>query len=340
MRAIVWRADGTLALSEERPEPRWADDEVLVRVRAAGVCTTDLHMVSGKLAFGRPPWVLGHEIAGTVERVGPRAAGDWQAGDRVVVDPVFGCGACRECRAGRKYLCASGGELGTTVDGGGYGQFVACKGENLYRLPDSLSFREGAMMEPLNCTLGAIARARNVAGGRVAVFGGGPAGLLFLQLAKAYGAVSVSLFDLREGPLALGRRLGADEASDPRVSPAEPDSFDVAIDAAGSVGAVQSCFEAVAPGGTVVLYGLNGSAEPSVRSDRIVGKDLTVVTCVSAPLLWDQGIGLVAGGRINVKDIVSHPLSWRDGAEFIARMARGEGERGIVKAMLTEEADE
>ena len=120
MRAIVWQPDGKLEEVADWPAPAPADDEVLVRVRAAGICSTDLHMVSGRLDFAKPPWVLGHEIAGTVERVGTRVSG-WQAGDRVVVDPVVGCGRCRSCQSGRKYLCPAGGELGTTIGGGGYG---------------------------------------------------------------------------------------------------------------------------------------------------------------------------------------------------------------------------
>ncbi|NBD27111.1 zinc-dependent alcohol dehydrogenase [Paenibacillus glycinis] len=340
MRAIVWQPDGKLEEVADWPAPAPADDEVLVRVRAAGICSTDLHMVSGRLDFAKPPWVLGHEIAGTVERVGTRVSG-WQAGDRVVVDPVVGCGRCRSCQSGRKYLCPAGGELGTTIGSGGYGAYVAAKPGNLYRLPEALTFEEGAMMEPLNCTLGAIDRARNVAGARVAVFGAGPAGQLFAQLARVYGAASVTLFDKREEPLALGLRLGADEAVDIRQgSPSRYGAasvFDVAVEASGSVEAVRSCLELVAPGGTIVLYGLNGAEAPSIPSDRIVAKDLGVVTCISAPLLWDRGIRLAESGRINVGAIVTDRVPFGAGAAFLNELAGGK--RSVIKAILTEKED-
>ncbi len=339
MRAIVWQPDGRLEEVADWQVPALADDEALIRVRAAGICSTDLHMVSGKLDFAKPPWVLGHEIAGTIEQVGPRVAG-WRAGDRVVVDPVVGCGSCRSCLSGRKHSCPNGGEIGTTIGSGGYGAYVVAKAGNLYRLPDSMTFEEGAMMEPLNCTFGAIERVRNLAGSRVAVFGGGPAGLLFLQL----GASFVTLLDIREEPLRLGLRLGADEIIDLSretvlglVGSMGDEWFDVVIEASGSLEAVKACFEAVAPGGTVVLYGLNGSAEPSIRSDQIVGKDLSIVTCISAPLLWDKGIRLAASGRVNVKDIISHRVPFSSGAAFLNEMIHRKAE--VAKAIITEEAD-
>ncbi|MBB6736030.1 zinc-binding dehydrogenase [Cohnella zeiphila] len=192
------------------------------------------------------------------------------------------------------------------------------------------------MMEPLNCTLGAVERVRGMAGARVVVFGSGPAGLLFVQLAKAYGAAAVTLVGTNEPSLALGSRLGADLTlnvhSRPLPEPLEPDSFDVAIEAAGSADAVRDCLRSVAGGGTVVLYGLNGEGNPTIDSDRIVGKDLTVVTCISAPLLWGKCIELVRFGKVNVKDIVTEKASLEDGAALVNAMA--EGTWGTVKLML------
>ncbi|THF77126.1 zinc-dependent alcohol dehydrogenase [Cohnella fermenti] len=360
MRAIVWRENGRLERTDVWPEPAVGEREVLVRVRAAGVCATDLHMVSGRLRFASPPWVLGHELAGTVERVGSEVAG-WRVGDRVVVDPVVGCGQCPMCQSGRKHHCPAGGELGTTLPGGGYGEFVVARPGNLYRLPDTLTYAEGAMMEPLNCTLGAIERVCGLAGSRVAVFGAGPAGLLFAQLAQAYGASMVTAIDRREEPLALARRLGADEialaaaAAGTGTTGAETigaetigagttgmkelfagrPPFEVTIEASGSEAGVRACIEHVAPGGTVVLYGLHGAGVPTIDSDRIVAKDLTVVTCTSAPLLWEKGIRLVEAGKVNVRDIVSLRVPFGEAEEVLNGLVSGT--RRTIKAMLTEE---
>ena len=152
MKALVIR-DGHLEL-QERPcrPPEWG--EALVRVHAVGICATDLHLLDGSQRFDRIPQVLGHEISGVVESVGGGVPSHWM-GSRVIVDPVIGCGVCPYCHAGRKLLCKGGGELGTTGGDGGYAECVTVPATNLYRWPETLSFEEGTIMEPLNCTWGA-----------------------------------------------------------------------------------------------------------------------------------------------------------------------------------------
>jgi threonine dehydrogenase-like Zn-dependent dehydrogenase len=315
MRALVWKETGEIEKDLAWPTPEINDQEVLVRVRAAGVCMTDIHMVQGQLDFATPPWVLGHEISGVVERVGSEVKGR-AIGDKVIVDPVVGCGSCHYCLTGKKYLCPHGGELGTTYGNGGYGQYVVVKPSNLYDLPPELSFEEGALMEPLNCTLGAVERVQNMVAADVIVFGPGPAGLLFVQLAKAYGALSVTLVGTRDDRLELGKRLGADKTINIRTSSLELElgnrRFDVAIEASGNELALSNSFEFVSKGGTVLLYGLAGIKRPTINSDAIVSKDLTVVTCISAPLLWEKGIRLVQAGKVNVRDMITHTVSFDD----------------------------
>jgi threonine dehydrogenase-like Zn-dependent dehydrogenase len=336
MKALVWKELNKVEMELKRPLEAISNHEVLVRIKAAGVCTTDIHMAIGKLDFGKPPWVLGHEMSGVIEQVGQDVKG-WVAGERVIIDPVVSCGSCRYCLIGKKYLCAEGGELGTTYGSGGYGEFVITRPSNLYRLPAELSFEEGAMMEPLNCTLGAIDRVKNIVGSHVAVFGAGPAGLLFVQLAKAYGAISVVLLDIKDEPLELGRRLGADQAIN-SMKTLTKDFFagkeiDVVVEASGSAHAIKDCFNYVATSGTVVLYGLNGFDQPTIQSDQIVGKDLTVVTCTSAPLLWDKGIRLVQSGKVNVRDIVTRQVHFQDSEAVINAILQGKS--NATKTMIT-----
>ncbi len=335
MRALVWQAEHTLTLEERLPDPVPGDDEVIVQIVAAGVCATDLHMIRGQLSFAKPPWVLGHEMSGVVRHAG-HLVSSWKRGDRVVVDPVVGCGRCDRCLSGKKHLCPEGGEIGTTCGSGGYGEQVAVKSGNLYALPQGLSFEEGAMMEPLNCTLGAVDRVRGMAGSRVIVFGDGPAGLLFTQISRVYGASSVALVGMNDEALALGRRFGADRTWNIRDGSPEESfaagSFDVAIEAAGSPQAVRDIFQLIAGGGTVVLYGLSGTGNPTVDPDTIVAKDLTLVTCISSPLLWGKCIELVRSGRINVRDIVTHRAPLEEAVVLIPSMTAGH--RRIGKLIL------
>ncbi|HZG74499.1 MAG TPA: alcohol dehydrogenase catalytic domain-containing protein [Paenibacillus sp.] len=338
MEALVWNEEGTIVRRTDVSEPSPAPNQVKVQVMAEGVCMTDIEMVRGRLKFAKPPWILGHEMAGIVTEAGALAS-EWKPGDRVVVDPVVTCGSCRYCATGKKYLCAGGGELGTTYGSGGYGQYVLVPASNLYRLPDAMSFEEGAMMEPLNCTLGAIHRVPDLVGKRALVFGPGPAGLLFVQLAKLYGAASVTLAGTRDEKLLLGAALGADRTVNVRAggeaNALEDEAFDVVIEASGSLDAVRDAFRCVDRSGTVVLYGLNGSEAPSIVSDRVIGKDLTIVTCISAPLLWQKGIDLAASGRIRLKDIVTLRVPFEEAESVLNAIVRGENK--TTKAMMYRE---
>jgi Zn-dependent alcohol dehydrogenase len=168
MKALVIEA-GRLKLTELPVEPL-DNGEVRVRVRATGICATDLHILSGRIKFEKTPRILGHEIAGIVETVGKGVSPDW-IGKNVIVDPVIGCGLCAWCHAGRKLLCRNGGELGTTGGDGGCRICDGARNKSL-RSPGPLSFEEGALIEPLNCTAGVL-QSPAAPGESVLIFGSG-----------------------------------------------------------------------------------------------------------------------------------------------------------------------
>jgi threonine dehydrogenase-like Zn-dependent dehydrogenase len=332
MKALVIR-NGHLEL-QERPcrPPGWG--EALVRVHAVGICATDLHLLDGSQRFDQIPQVLGHEIAGIVESVGAGVSSDW-AGSRVIVDPVIGCGVCPYCHAGRKLLCKAGGELGTTGGDGGYAEYVTVPAANLYRWPAARSFEEGALMEPLNCTWGAFLKAQAQPGESVLIFGSGPAGLLFLTLARTSGCMPVFMIGRGEVRLNLAKRFGATETwvyrdidLREKVLQATGDKGpDIVVEASGANTAVGQAFEWVRPGGRVVLYGVSDTGQPNILSDRIVQKDLQVVAGIGSPLLWDRGVQLAARGLIDLGSLVTHqfPLEKAQEALSIAR----DGDRAI-----------
>jgi threonine dehydrogenase-like Zn-dependent dehydrogenase len=137
-----------------------------------------------------------------------------------------------------------------------------------------------------------------------------------VQLAKAYGALSVTLVGTRDEKLALGKQLGADTTINISTSSLAAElgdrHYDVAIEASGNEQAIADCFHTVQKSGTVVLYGLSGARHPTIDTDIIVSKDLTVVTCISAPLLWEKGIRLVRAGKINLRHLITHTVSFDD----------------------------
>ncbi len=332
MKALVIK-DGHLEL-QERPcrPPGWG--EALVRVHAVGICATDLHLLDGSQRFDRIPQVLGHEIAGVVESVGGGVSSDW-VGNRVIVDPVIGCGMCSYCHAGRKLLCKGGGELGTTGGDGGYAEYVTVPTANLYRWPEALSFEEGAIMEPLNCTWGAFLKAQAQPGESVLIFGSGPAGLLFLALARTSGCAPILMIGRGEVRLNLAKRFGATntwtyrdaDLQEKVLQATEGKGPEIVVEASGANTAVGQAFEWVRPGGRVVLYGVSDAGRPNILSDRIVQKDLQVVAGIGSPLLWDRGVQLAAGGLIDFRSLVTHrfPLEKAEEALSTAR----DGDRAI-----------
>lgn len=317
MKALVIQT-GRLKLTELPVEPL-DNREVRVRVRAAGICATDLHILSGRITFERAPRILGHEIAGVVESIGKDVSPGW-AGKNVIVDPVIGCGVCSSCHSGRKLLCRNGGELGTTGGDGGYAEYVTVPATNLYVLPEQLTLEEGVLIEPLNCTFGAFFKARPRPGESVLIFGSGTAGLLFLQLARACGCAPILLVGGGAVRLELAQKAGASEVWSYRdrelaehvLRATNGEGPDIAIEASGADAAVRQAFDWVRRGGRVVLYGISGARTPNIPSDVIVTKDLTVVTGIGSPLLWDEVIAFAGAGRIDLAALVTHRFALED----------------------------
>jgi len=324
MKALVWHGGNALDV-EERVLTTPPAGSVHVRVRASGVCATDLHIMAGRMPDLRPPKVFGHEFAGEVHTLGAGVNADL-LGRRVLVDPVIGCGACVYCRAGRKILCRAGGELGTSGSDGGHAEFVTVPAANLYALPAHVSFAEAALVEPLDCTLGAFRRAAPRAGESAVIFGSGPAGLLFVALARLAGCAPILLVGRGKARLELGRRMGATAAwdyQDPKVEgdialATSGEGPDIAVEAAGA--AVARAIACVRRGGRVVLYGL-GEGAANIASDAVIAKDLTLVTGIGDERLWGEALGMVASGEVEVRALVTHRFSLADAAHAL-RAAR------------------
>lgn len=306
MRAAMWTGAGVVEVREVPPASPSAG-LVRVRIRAAGICATDLHIVDGRLPFARPPMILGHELAGEVVGGAP----DLPAGTRVAVASVLSCHRCPYCRRGMPHLCDTPRELGITVDGG-WREEIAVPRENLVPLPAGVSWEAGALLEPLNCTLGAMERVEVRAGDDVLILGSGPAGLLFVQLARLKGAGRILLVGTTPARQALGRALGADYLLDAgedvlRRSREICDGMgpDLVIEAVGSQRTIQEAFRLVRRGGQVLLYGLHGGPIDTFDTDGIVMNALTVIGHQSSPGLWAETVKLVATGRIQVDRLVT-----------------------------------
>ncbi|MDR7481528.1 MAG: alcohol dehydrogenase catalytic domain-containing protein [Armatimonadota bacterium] len=309
------------------PPPGW----VRVRVRAAGICGSDLPIFDGRRRVPLP-LIPGHEVTGEVERLGPGVDG-WTPGDRVAVGMVVACGRCTACAAAQPELCDALVELGIDAPGG-FADYMVAPAANLHRLPAGLSFVEATAADPLASTLHGLAPAQITPDDVVAVFGLGAIGLYAVQVARSAGARRVVALGRRDDALQLARELGA-EAVDLRgrdapaaVRALAPGGASVVVEATGAPAVASQAVASAAKGARVVVLGVFYEPVP-MDLGALVRRELRVFgrLCYT----WDeyeQALALLASGRI--RPLVSHtfPLSEISRALDLLRS------RGTIKVVV------
>lgn len=322
MQAIVIERPGEFALSSV-PDPTPGRGEVLVAVRACGVCGTDLHIADGEFAPTPYPIIPGHEFAGEVVALGPDAAGV-RVGDRVAVDPSLFCGHCAPCRAGRGNLCENWGAIGDTVDGA-FAELVAVPAQNAYLLPEHVDFPAAALIEPTSCAVHGMRRLGPVAGQRVLLVGAGTMGLLLLQLLTNAGATSVTVVDRAPARLGVARTLGASVTAT-GVGELGDERFDVAIDATGVPAAIEDAFGALRRGGRLLVFGVaSDDARVALSPFRIYNDEITIVGSMAVLFSFGAALDLVATGVVDTASLLGPPLALSAYPEALSRVRRGEG---------------
>jgi len=289
-------------LETATPDP----GEVLVRVKAAGICHSDAHYRSG-VGSTRHPLTLGHEVAGVVEAVGAGVATP-RAGDRVCLHYLVTCGECRDCRAGREQFCTTGAMIGKDRDGG-YADFIRVPARNAHPLPAGIPFEHGAILMCSSATaLHALRKARVATGESVAIFGIGGLGVSAVQLARALGADTVYAVDLNPAKLALAKRLGAIPVDARDGDPAEAiraatagRGVDAALELIGSARAMEQAVRALAPQGRAALAGLTQERLSIAPYRDILGREAEIIG-VSDHLAGEIGelMGFVARGELDL----------------------------------------
>jgi threonine dehydrogenase-like Zn-dependent dehydrogenase len=337
MKQAVWTgSEINFTETQDSPPPPRRRDDVRLRILAAGVCGTDVHIWEGRISFAKPPIILGHEFVGVVDACGPDVR-RVKPGDRVKCDSVVGCGQCPSCRRNATQFCPEAMEFGITVNGG-WAQWLVAPERNLYHLPDTISDEVAAVMDVE--VMGAFRKPGICTGDTVAVFGAGPAGLIAIQCARIRSAGTVILCGTRSERLALGKRLGADHVIDVSRTDVEAEiksltggrGVDLAFDAAGTEKAILDALKVVRPQGRVVLYGVPDRGIPDFPAKDVVLKDLVVYGALSDRTGWEELIELVAGGRIDLQSLITHrfPLERAGEALSIMRDRRD----GAIKAVL------
>jgi threonine dehydrogenase-like Zn-dependent dehydrogenase len=335
MRAIVIDRPNTIALRDvDTPAP--GPGEVRVRSVLAGVCRTDLDILTGALdpRWVRFPVVPGHEWSGVVDSVGEDVT-DLEPGRRVVCEGNIGCMRCARCRAGDTHLCQRYDAVGFTR-GGGWGEFVVVPARILHPLPDHVSFEAAALVEPGSCVVKALGRAAIQPGETVGVVGVGAMGALALRLARLRSPAAIVAYGVRDEELELAKALGADEVVN--VARAEPDGgLDVVVETAGAVAAVELSMRLAREGGRVVLLGIAGKGEElALPADRIPLGDLTVLGSVGyTTAAWAHMVSLLRGRLVDLEPIITHRFPLERFEDAFALM---NDRRGVVARVVLEHA--
>jgi 2-desacetyl-2-hydroxyethyl bacteriochlorophyllide A dehydrogenase len=262
MKAVRIVETGKPLAEQDVPEPQVGNGEVLVRVRAAGICRSDVHYRAGTSSVGRMPITPGHEIAGTVEAVGKGVNG-LKPGDRVCLHYLVTCGACEYCSRGSEQFCTGGAMIGKHIDGG-YAEFIAVPVRNALLLPEEIPFEQGAILGCSSATcLHAFRKGRLQPGETVAVFGMGGLGVSAVQLARAFGALDVYAVDINRKKLELARSLGAVAVDATGADPAEEirrltggRGVDVAVEVIGLPQTLRQAVQSLGVFGRAVVAGI------------------------------------------------------------------------------------
>ena len=297
---------------EEHEMPKVGPKDVLIQVKACGVCGTDVHIYEGDKGAAEvtPPTILGHEFSGVIAEVGSEVT-NYKAGDRVCIDPNCYCGACEPCRNGVVHYCEHMIGYGTTVNGG-FAEYCAVNERQVYKLGDNTSFEQGAMTEPVACCLHGMAMCEIRPGHQVVVIGGGMIGLLMLQLSRLAGAAKVALLEPVESKREVGKKLGADICIDPihedvkaRLKEEGMTWVNTVIECVGRPSTIEQAIDIAGNKAVVMMFGLTKPDETiSVKPFEIFRKELVLKASYINPYTQKRALDLIDSGRLDVSSMV------------------------------------
>ncbi|HUI54113.1 MAG TPA: galactitol-1-phosphate 5-dehydrogenase [Bryobacteraceae bacterium] len=333
MKALLLTGPMRLEVTE-LPEPKIGATDVLIRVRACGICGSDVHGLDGSTGRRIPPLVMGHEAAGTIAAVGQEVHG-WSQGDRVTFDSTISCGDCSFCRRGQINLCDRRQVLGVSCGDyrrhGAFTEFVAVPARILYRLPDSLPFDHAAMIEAVSVAVHAVSLTPHERGDAAVVIGCGMIGQLAIQAAKAAGFGVVIAADVDDARVEMARQAGADSALNSGTCDLQLEvrartggrGADAVLEAVGLTQSVQTAVACVRKGGTVTLV---GNLAPSIELplQEVVTRQIRLQGSCASAGEYPACIELLASGAIRVDHLISARTSLADAAGWFTRLYRRE----------------
>ena len=313
----VMTAPGVIEF-RETPRPIAAEGQVLVRIMRIGICGSDIHVYHGKHPFTRYPVTQGHEVSGRIEAVGSGVEG-LSVGQKVTIEPQVCCGHCYPCTHGKYNLCEELKVMGFQTTGTA-SEYFAVDAAKVTPLPETMSYDEGAMIEPLAVTVHAAKRFPELKGARVSILGCGPIGILLMQSCKALGAASVLVTDVSDYRLSVARSVGADYAVNTGETDMEQalrdafgsDKADVIYDCAGSDITMGQAIRCARKGSTIVLvavFSKMASVDLAVLNDHELELNTSMMYRHED---YVDAIRLVSEGKVQLRPLMSRHFAFRD----------------------------
>jgi L-iditol 2-dehydrogenase len=334
MKAAVWYGGKDIKL-EDLPTPKIKDDEVLVKVKAVSICGSDLHAYIGVSKRRIPPLVMGHEFSGEVVKLGSNVKG-LKEGERVVLEPVLSCGKCVLCQRGRSNICENMKLVGLHLSGA-FSEYVSIPARKCHKLPNSVSFEEASLVEPLAVAVHAVNLTSLEKGEDICIIGSGAVGLMTLQVVKNTNAGKIFVIDMLDYRLGLAKKLGATttinaKKEDPVKEVLADGGVGTVFEAVGHQKTVQQALAMVGKGGKVTIIGMLeatmelGMLDVTVKEIEIRG------SYGYTSYDFKLALKLIAEGRVKVKPLITHVLPLRDIAKGFDILSKGS--ENVIKVIL------
>ncbi|MGI6189194.1 MAG: zinc-binding alcohol dehydrogenase family protein [Clostridiales bacterium] len=311
MKSVMIRKPGEIAVVDSPMPAEPEKNEVIVRIKAAGICGSDLHVYHGRSAFAAYPRIIGHELAGEVYQAGSLVS-DLKPGDKVAIDPVISCGNCYACRIGRHNVCSSVKVLGIHVDGG-FSQYIKVNAGNVHKIPDNIPWEEAAVIEPFTIAAEAVDRGRLSADDSVLICGAGPIGLAILQAVRRAGAKAM-IMDIIDSRLERAKKMGAEKVVNTNNTDlvkaimdfTDGEGVNLIFEATGSISVLELCVSAlVSQAGRIVVLGYPRETARITPLD-IMRRELDIIGSRLNRNMFPEVIEWIKAKEIEPSSIISH----------------------------------
>ncbi|GAA0318439.1 zinc-dependent alcohol dehydrogenase family protein [Oceanobacillus oncorhynchi subsp. oncorhynchi] len=334
MQAGVFKEIGKLELQDRKEPDRVTENEVKIKVEAASICGTDVHILADPPGHPATPGsVLGHEYVGEVVEIG-KEVGNVKVGDRVIVDPTTTCGECEYCGMGLVNMCDNSSSIGIFKDGG-WASYSVLPAKNVFKVSKEVPPEVAVLAEPLSCVINGSEKINIQPGDSVVILGTGPMGQLFTQVAKAAGAGKIVCSDFSDYRLRFSEKSGATRTVNPKqediyeVVKAETTiGADVVVDCVGAL--MNQAVELVRKGGQVLVLGMNEHAAPAIKQYDITRNEITIKGTYIQNFDFPKVIKILEANLLNLEELITHKITLNQIHEGIENMRKGEAIKIVV----------